>query len=76
MGEREVVAMGTAGAGQAGHWSHGGLRRESLDEQVRRLGLRPVASADDMARDDVFDSDEELDAFLAHVYAERHANLA
>jgi hypothetical protein len=27
-----------------------------------------------MARDDIFETDEELDAFLAHVYAERHAN--
>ena len=50
-------------------------RRESLDEQVRRRGLRPVNSLDDVARDDVFESDEELDAFLAWVYAERQANL-
>ena len=57
-------------------WPSNQRPRESLDEQVRRLGLRPVRSVDDMARDDVFDSDEELDAFLAHVYAERHANLA
>jgi hypothetical protein len=51
-------------------------RRESLDEQVRRRGLRPVYSLDDVARDDVFESDEELDEFLVHVYAERQANLA
>jgi hypothetical protein len=44
-------------------------------EQARRKGVRPVTSVDDMARFDVFDSDEELDAFLAHVHAERHANL-
>jgi hypothetical protein len=50
-------------------------RRESLDEQVRRRGLRPVNSLDDVARDDVFESDEELDAFLAWVYAERQSNL-
>ena len=50
-------------------------RRESLDEQVRRRGLKPVNTPDDVARDDVFESDEELDAFLAHVYAERQANL-
>jgi hypothetical protein len=50
-------------------------RRESLDEQVRRRGLRPVNSLDDVARDDVFESDEELDAFLTWVYAERQANL-
>jgi hypothetical protein len=51
-------------------------RHESLDEQVRRRGLRPVTSLDDVARDDVFESDEELDAFLAWYRAERQANLA
>lgn len=56
------------------HRASGG--RESLDEQVQRRGLRPVYSPDDVARDDVFESDEELDAFLAHVYADRQANLA
>jgi len=49
--------------------------RKSLDEQVRRRRLRPITSVEDMARDDVFESDAELDAFLAHVTAERHANL-
>lgn len=63
----------------AEHFDGGGQvsrRRESLDEQVKRRGLTPVESLDDVARDDVFESDEELDAFLAHVYVERHANLA
>src|SRR5262249_11969668 len=49
--------------------------RAARDEQVRSRGLRLVASVEDMARDDVFESDEELDEFLAYVYAERHANL-
>jgi hypothetical protein len=48
---------------------------ESVAEQARRRGIAPVMSVEDMARDDVFESDEELDAFLAHVYADRHANL-
>ena len=48
---------------------------ESVQDQARRRGIRPVTSVEEMARDDVFESDEELDAFLAHVYAERHANL-
>jgi hypothetical protein len=51
-------------------------RRESLDEQVRRRGITPVHDVEDMARDDVFETDEELDEFLAWVYAERQANLA
>ena len=64
----------SSGAERFDHHRH--ERRESLDEQVRRRGIKPVTSVDDMARDDVFESDEELDAFLAHVYAERQANLA
>jgi hypothetical protein len=52
-----------------------GRAPESLDEQVRRRGLRPIGSVEELARDDVFESDEELDAFLAHLYASRHADL-
>ncbi|MBX6768978.1 MAG: hypothetical protein IRY90_17820 [Actinomadura rubrobrunea] len=48
----------------------------SLDELARRKGVRPIQSADDLAQDGVFDSDEELDAFLEHVAAERRADLA
>ena len=49
---------------------------ESLDEQARRKGVRPIQSADDLAQDGIFDSDEELDAFLAHVTEMRHGDLA
>jgi hypothetical protein len=49
---------------------------ESLDEQARRKGIRPIQSADDLAHDGIFDTDEELDAFLAHVAEMRHADLA
>lgn len=49
---------------------------ESLDEQARRKGIRPIRSADDLAQDGVFDTDEELDAFLAHITETRHADLA
>jgi hypothetical protein len=48
----------------------------SLDELARRKGVHPIESADDLAQDGVFDTDEELDAFLAHVSAARHADLA
>ena len=48
---------------------------ESIDEQARRKAVRPIQSADDLAQDDIFDTDEELDAFLAHVAATRHADL-
>jgi hypothetical protein len=46
------------------------------DEQVKRKSVRPVESVKAMAQDGVFESDEELEQFLAHVYAARHADLA
>jgi hypothetical protein len=49
---------------------------ESIDEQARRKGVRPIGSADDLAQDGIFDTDKELDDFLAHVAAMRHADLA
>lgn len=49
---------------------------ESIDEQARRKGVRVIGTADDLAHEGVFDTDEELDAFLAHVSAMRHADLA
>jgi hypothetical protein len=54
----------------------GSYRRESVREQARRRSLSPIISTDDLARPDVFESDAELDAFLAHVQSERHANLS
>ncbi|WP_247674354.1 hypothetical protein [Micromonospora sp. C51] len=39
-------------------------------------GVRPVASVDDLARPDLFESDEELDDFLADLYASRRASAA
>jgi hypothetical protein len=48
----------------------------SWRDLARRQGVQPVQSLDDMARPDLFDSDEDLEAFLAHVAASRHADLA
>lgn len=47
-----------------------------VEELARRKGVRPVESVEDMAQDGVFDSDEELEEFLEHVYAARHEDLA
>jgi len=44
-----------------------------LDAYARRKGVRPVESIHGLAQPDVFESDEELDVFLAHVRAERDA---
>jgi hypothetical protein len=45
-------------------------------ELARRQGVGPVASVDDLACPELFDSDEELAEFLADLYASRHAGLA
>jgi len=72
---RTEVSMTTSGAEQTSR-PRPERRRESLDEQARRRGIRPVMSVEDMARDDVFESDEELDAFLADLRASRDASLS
>lgn len=48
----------------------------SIGEQTRCKGVCAIGTADDLAQEGVFDTDEELDAFLAHVSAVRHADLA
>ena len=45
------------------------------DELVRRAGARPIASVAAMARPDLFETDDELDEFLAEVYAARRADV-
>jgi hypothetical protein len=47
-----------------------------VEELARRQGVGPVASIDDLARPELFESDEELDEFLAMVYADRRNGLA
>lgn len=59
-----------------GTGQHAPRRRRSVEELAREKGVRPIRSMDDMARPELFETDEELDAFIAHVYASRRANLA
>jgi hypothetical protein len=47
----------------------------SAQEQARRQGVRPIASVDELAFPGYWESDEELDEFLADLYAARRANL-
>ncbi len=44
------------------------------EEQVRRQGVLPIASVDELAFPDVWESDEELNEFLADLYASRRAS--
>jgi hypothetical protein len=45
-------------------------------ELVRRQGIRPIESVDELVRPGAFESDEELDEFLADLYTSRHTGLA
>ena len=51
-----------------------GSRPLSVDELARQQGVRPVRSLDDM-RADLWDTDEDLDRFLAEVRAARQDDL-
>jgi hypothetical protein len=46
------------------------------DELARRQGVKPITSVDELARPDLFESDEELDEFLVDLYASRRAGMA
>lgn len=52
----------------------GDLQQE-LEEIIRAKQPRPIESIEDFTAPGVFDSDEEVDAFIAFTYAERQANL-
>lgn len=45
----------------------------SVDQLFRDI---PAQSAEDLACSGIFDTDEELDEFLQHLYATRRADLA
>jgi hypothetical protein len=53
---------------------HSGSGRPSVEELARQQGVGPIASVDELARDDVFESDEELDEFLSFIRMIRHSN--
>jgi hypothetical protein len=47
-----------------------------VEELLRRQGIRPIESVDELACPDLFESDEELDEFISFIYASRHTGLA
>lgn len=56
----------------SGEW----IARAALEEALRREGVQPIRSADDLACEGIFDTDEELDEFLEFTYAARRADIA
>lgn len=50
--------------------------RAALEDALRSEGAQPIESPDDLADDGIFESDDELDGFLAFTYAARRADIA
>jgi hypothetical protein len=48
----------------------------STEELVRRQGVKPIKSVDELAQPDLWESDEEYEAFIADLHATRRAGLA
>jgi hypothetical protein len=66
----------TAGHEPVHHVTPLAERQATLDELFRAKKARPIRSADDLACDGIFETDEELEEFLAYTYAARRADLA
>lgn len=71
--EKEVVAMSSSA-------EYVPVPRSSphvpAEEQARRQGVAPIVSVDELAYPGVWESDDELDEFLADLYASRRANFS
>lgn len=50
--------------------------RAALEEALRSEGVEPIKSTDDLADEDIFESDAELDDFLDFTYTARRADIA
>ena len=48
-------------------------RRPSLDQQARERGTRPIESVDTYALDGAWESDAEVEEFIAFTHAARQA---
>jgi hypothetical protein len=66
--------MTSCSAGRLPEWST--AEHVSVAELARRQGVGLVESVDDLARPELFESDDELAEFLADLNAARHAELA
>jgi hypothetical protein len=57
-----------------GHSEHHGPL--SVEELARRQGVSTITTVEDLASDDIFETDEELNDFLMFVREQRNASLA
>ncbi len=56
------------------HWSTDDV--VPTEELARRQGVKPITSVDELAQPDLWESNEEYEAFLADLYASRRPRLA
>ena len=47
-----------------------------VEELARQQGVHPLTSADELIQPGMFESDDELEEFLADLYASRRAGMA
>jgi hypothetical protein len=66
--------MSSNSAERLPEWSAG--EHVSVAELARRQGVGPIASVDELAHPATFESDDELDEFLADLYESRRADVA
>jgi hypothetical protein len=70
----EVAAMS---ASSADHGAHPQDDNDvPVEELARRQGVRPIRSAAELVHPEVWETDEELDAFLADLDARRRAGAS
>ena len=67
------VRVNTSGADRSA--SSAARPRRSVAQLLAAKKTKPIRSLDDLAAD-TFESDQELEEFLAFTYAERHRDLA
>ncbi|MGQ0773750.1 MAG: hypothetical protein ACT4NY_04920 [Pseudonocardiales bacterium] len=47
-----------------------------IEELARRQGVRPIASLDELAQPELWESDQEYEDFLTDLYASRRSDVA
>ena len=66
--------MTSSNAGRLPEW--GTAEHVPAEELLRRPGIRPIESVDELACPDLFESDDELDEFISFIHAARRTGLA
>ena len=75
--EARVLLNRSARLGVSGcrRWTVSRVRLDPPGSSYHAQGVRPIESVDELAFPGVWESDQELDEFLADLYASRRASL-